>query len=199
MLRRPHAHVDYVTDPEASPDPIGFLLDALGAAGIARCCSAPACWSSSRPLLAWARWRPMEEARLRFIERARGYTEYLPWIVRLSVGLVLIGAGLSRVRFMPTIDSGDLFGLLLTGTGFLLLLGLAVRPAALVALGAYLVTLVGPSGAGDDARRRRRPGRGRRSSARAARASTICCAPPSRAARAREPRRRTSRAAATTT
>jgi uncharacterized membrane protein YphA (DoxX/SURF4 family) len=83
----------------------------------------------------------MEEARLRFIERARGYTEYLPWIVRLSVGLVLIGAGLSRVRFMPTIDSGGLFGLLLTGTGFLLLLGLAVRPAALVALGAYLVTL----------------------------------------------------------
>ena len=38
--------------------------------------------------------------------------------------------------------SGDLFALLLTGTGFLLLLGLAVRPAALVALGAYVVTLL---------------------------------------------------------
>lgn len=141
MVPRPHAHVDYVTDPEASPDPIGFLLDALAQPG-----SIPllafGLVAAAAALLAWARWRPMEEARLRFIERAKSYTEYLPWIVRLSVGLVLIGAGLARVRFMPTIDSGGLFGLLLTATGFLLLLGFAVRPAALVALGAYLVTLV---------------------------------------------------------
>jgi hypothetical protein len=27
------AHVDYVTDPEASPDPIGFLIDALAQPG----------------------------------------------------------------------------------------------------------------------------------------------------------------------
>jgi uncharacterized membrane protein YphA (DoxX/SURF4 family) len=141
MLRRSHAHVDYVTDPEASPDPIGFVLDALAQPGSLVLVAAGALIVLVA-VLVWARWRPMEEARLRFIERARGYTEYLPWIVRLSVGLVLIGAGLSRVRFMPTIDSGGLFGLLLTGTGFLLLLGLVVRPAALVALGAYLVTLV---------------------------------------------------------
>ena len=82
-------------------------------------------------------------------------------MVRLSVGLVVIGAGLSRVRFMPTVESGSLFGLLLTGTGFLILLGLAVRPAALVALGAYVVTLRGSSRAGDDARRGRRARRGR--------------------------------------
>ena len=133
------AHVDYVTDPEGSPDPIGFLFDALAqpdsllllGIGLAALVVA---------LLVWARWRPMEEARARFIERALGYREYLPWIVRLSVGLVLIGSGLSRVRFLPTIETGDLFALLLTGTGFLLLLGLAVRPAALVALGAYVVT-----------------------------------------------------------
>ena len=93
-------------------------------------------------VLAWARWRPLEAARVRFVERAGGYVEYLPWMVRLSVGLVVIGAGLSRVRFMPTVESGSLFGLLLTGTGFLILLGLAVRPAALLALGAYVVTLL---------------------------------------------------------
>ena len=133
-------HVDYVTDPESSPDPIGFLLDALGQPG-SIVMLAIGTLLVLVAMLAWARWRPMEEARLRFIDRAKTYTEYLPWIVRLSVGLVLIGAGLGRVRFMPTIDSGGLFGLLLTGTGFLLLLGLAVRPAALVALGAFLVTL----------------------------------------------------------
>jgi len=141
MLPRPYAHVDYVTDPESSPDPIGFLLDALAQPG-ALLLLGIGLVLVLVAILAWARWRPMEEPRLRFIERAKGYTEYLPWIVRLSVGLVLIGAGLARVRFMPTLDSGALFGLLLTGTGFLLLLGFAVRPAALVALGAYLVTLV---------------------------------------------------------
>ena len=94
-------------------------------------------------VLAWARWRPLEAPRARFIERAEGYREYLPWIVRLSVGLVLIGSGVSRVLFMPTIDAAAWAPLTLTATGFLLLLGLAVRPAALVALGLYAATLVG--------------------------------------------------------
>ena len=141
MLPRSYAHVDYVTDPESSPDPIGFLLDTLGQPG-ALLLLVIGLVLVLGAILGWARLRPMEDARLRFIERAKGYNEYLPWIVRLSVGLALIGAGLARVRFMPTIDSGALFGLLLTGTGFLLLLGFAVRPAALVALGAYLVTVV---------------------------------------------------------
>lgn len=135
------AHVDYITDPETSPDPIGFLLDALGQPGSLLLISAGMVVVLAA-LLAWGRWRPMDEPRLRLIEHARGYREYLPWMVRLSVGLVLIGAGLSRVRFMPTIESGEPFALMLTVTGFLLLLGLAVRPAALVALGAYVVTLV---------------------------------------------------------
>ena len=136
------AHVDYVTDPEPSPDPIGFLLDALALPGSPLLIGAGAV-SVLAALLAWARWRPLEEPRTRFIERAKGYREYLPWMVRLSVGLVLIGAGLSRARFLPPIETGELFALLLTGTGFLLLLGLAVRPAALIALGAYVVTLFG--------------------------------------------------------
>jgi len=141
MLDRLIAHVDYITDPEPNPDPIAFVLEALGMPG-----SLPLIGTGVVAvlvvLLAWARWRPLDEPRVRFIERAKAYREFLPWMVRLSVGLVLIGAGLSRVRFLPTIPTGELFALLLTGTGFLLLLGFAVRPAALVALGAYVVTLV---------------------------------------------------------
>ena len=135
------AHVDYVTDPEASADPLGFLLDALGQPGSLLLIGVGLVVVVA-VLLAWARWRPMDEARLRLIERAEGYAEYIPWIVRLSVGLVLIGSGLSRVLFLPTIEAGGLVALLLTASGFLLLLGLAVRPAAIFALGAYLVTLV---------------------------------------------------------
>ena len=136
------AHVDYVTDAAGSPDPIGFLLDALAQPG-SLLLIVIGMVAALVLLTGWARWRPMEEARDRFSERAQGYREYLPWIVRLSVGLVLIGSGLAHMRFMPTLEAGGLFSLLLTATGFILLLGLAVRPAALVALGAWVVTVVG--------------------------------------------------------
>ena len=141
MFDRLFAHVDYVTDPDSSPDPIGFLLQAIGQPGSLLLIGIGLV-AILGAVLVWARWRPMERARMLLIERALGYREYLPWIVRLSVGLVLIGSGISRVRFLPTIESGGLFALLLTGTGFLLLLGFAVRPAALVALGAYVVTFI---------------------------------------------------------
>ena len=137
----PIAHVDYVTDPEGSADPIGFLLDALGSPGAIPLLLAGALVTVAL-VLAWARWRPMEAARARFVERGEGYREYLPWIVRLSVGLVLIGSGVSRVLFLPTVEAGAPAALVLTATGFLLLLGLAVRPAALLALAVYAVTLV---------------------------------------------------------
>jgi uncharacterized membrane protein YphA (DoxX/SURF4 family) len=138
----PIAHVDYVTDPGGVTDPVGFLLDALAMPG-----SLPILAGGLAValllLLAWARWRPMEEARMRFVERAAGYHEYVPWMVRLSAGLVLIGSGLSRVLFMPTVEAGAAVALVLTATGFGLLLGLAVRPAALVALATYAVAFVG--------------------------------------------------------
>ncbi len=136
------AHVDYVTDPESSPDPVGFMLDALASPGAIPLLLAGALVALV-VVLAWGRWRPAEAARARFVERAENYREYLPWIVRLSVGLVLIGSGVSRVLFLPTVDAAGWAALALTGTGFLLLLGLAVRPAALVALGLYAVTLAG--------------------------------------------------------
>ena len=136
-----YAHVDYVTDPAASADPFGFLLRTLADPFNAAVLGIGALVVLAA-VLAWARWRPLEVARTRFLEQAAGYDEYLPWIVRLSVGLVLIGSGLSRVLFMPTVETTGLTALLLTACGFLLLLGLAVRPAALVALGAFAVTFV---------------------------------------------------------
>ncbi len=135
------AHVDYVTDPSGSPDPIGFLFDTL-AEPFSILVLALGALVVTGLALAWARRRPLEPARERFIAHASTYTEYVPWIVRLSAGLVLIGAGLSRVAFMPTIDAATPIALVLTATGFLILLGLAVRPAALVALAVYAITLV---------------------------------------------------------
>ena len=132
-------HVEYVTDPEASPDPIGFVLDAL-----TQPATIPLLLAGfavvGLTVLAWARWRPLEGARVRFVERAETYREFIPWIIRLSAGLVLIGAGLSRMLFEPRIEAPSVAAFLLIAIGFLLLLGLAVRPAALVGLAAYAVS-----------------------------------------------------------
>jgi uncharacterized membrane protein YphA (DoxX/SURF4 family) len=140
MPLAPIAHVDYVTDPHASPDPIGFLVGALAQPGSVLALVAGAVVVGVA-LLAWAWWRPLEGPRRRFVERTDAYHEFLPWIARLAAGLVLIGSGLSRVQFLPTLAADAVAAFLLTGTGFMLLLGLAVRPAALVALAVYAVTL----------------------------------------------------------
>lgn len=140
-IDRVAAHVDYVTEPGSSPDPLGFVLDTLGQPGAVLILGLGAVVTLAL-LAAWAWWRPLEEPRRRFVEHTATYHEYLPWIVRLSVGLVLIGSGLARVQLLPTEPADGIVALLLTATGFLLLLGLAVRPAALVALGAYVLTLV---------------------------------------------------------
>jgi len=134
-------HVGYVTDEEASPDPIGFLLDALADPVILVVLIGGALVTVAL-LLAWARLRPLEQERQRFVRRAQDYRPYVPWMLRLAVGLVVIGAGLGRALFVPNVPLEGWPYLVLTALGFLLLLGFAVRPVALLGLAAYLVALV---------------------------------------------------------
>lgn len=134
-------HVGYVTDEEASPDPIGFLLDALADPVILVVLIGGALVTVAL-LLAWARLRPLEQERQRFVRRAQDYRPYVPWMLRLAVGLVVIGAGVGRALFVPNVPLEGWLYLVLTALGFLLLLGFAVRPVALLGLAAYLVALV---------------------------------------------------------
>jgi uncharacterized membrane protein YphA (DoxX/SURF4 family) len=139
----PHvlAHVIYVTDPETSPDPLGFLIATLSdplslvliVGGFVVALAA---------FVGWLRWRPRLAWRERFVERAWSYRELVPWMLRLAVGLVLIGAGLTGTVFAPQVGIGGWPHVLQTAIGFLLLLGFAVRLAALVGLAAYVVALV---------------------------------------------------------
>lgn len=134
-------HVRYVTDASPSPDPLGFVLEALRDPVTITALAVGAIIAIGA-ILAWARWRPLEETRLRVIERVRGYVEYVPWILRLSFGLVLIGSGITRVLFAPDVAPPEWPYLVLTALGFLLLLGFAVRAAALLGLAIYLAGLV---------------------------------------------------------
>ncbi len=67
------------------------------------------------------------------------YRELVPWMLRLSMGLPLVGAGFAGYYFSPAVETAP--RLLMIVIGFLLLFGLATRAVAAVALVAYLAGL----------------------------------------------------------
>lgn len=141
LFARPAAaHVEYVTDGPGEPlDPFQFLVDvasdpvnaALLGGGVVGLVAAVAGYQRFRPL---ARDRAVLTAAL------AEYEAYLPWMLRLSVGLPLVGAGFAGYLFSPAVPVEA--RVLQVGVGFLLLFGLATRAAAVVGLVAFVVGLV---------------------------------------------------------
>jgi len=96
--------------------------------------------------LAYLRYRPARRDVAVFRETVADYRDLLPWLLGLSFGLPLIGAGFSGYLFSPAVPvaGGGAFApvrLFQVGLGFLLLFGLATRAAAVVGLLAYLGAL----------------------------------------------------------
>ena len=147
VVGRPvRAHVDYVTDsgPETR-DAVAFLVDVLSnpfnaavflvsgllvTAGIAA--------------YLWVRPTVTDIVILR--EKLASYGDLVPWMLRLAVGLPLIGAGFEGYLFAPTVTfnvgANPLLRLLFIGLGFFILFGLATRIAATVGLVTYGWALV---------------------------------------------------------
>jgi uncharacterized membrane protein YphA (DoxX/SURF4 family) len=105
-------------------DPLALLLVGVGvlaALGLA-----------AAYLLAGSRLPDIEVAR----RTLASYTPYLPWMLRLSVGLPLVGAAFAGYYFTPSVPAeARLLQVLL---GFLLLFGLATRLVAVAGIVAYL-------------------------------------------------------------
>ncbi len=76
--------------------------------------------------------RPLQRDLAAFRFAMREYVEYVPWLLRISLGIPLIGAGFSGYFISPALEV-DL-RLLQIALGFLLLFGLATRVVALVGL-----------------------------------------------------------------
>ncbi|MCU4717940.1 DoxX family protein [Halapricum hydrolyticum] len=78
------------------------------------------------------------------------YLTYVPWMLRLSLGLPLVGAGFIGYLFSPSVRTADLLGpalqaearVLLIGIGFFLLFGLATRAVALIGLATYAGSVI---------------------------------------------------------
>ena len=135
---RAAAHVDYVTDGDGSvddvvrfllatvTDPMNFALLAGGGLGVG---------AAVVGYLTFADLVPDVQVARRTL---RSYGPYLPWMLRLSLGLPLVGAGFTGYLFSPAVAVEA--RLLQVGLGFLLLFGLATRAVAVVGVVAYLLT-----------------------------------------------------------
>lgn len=87
--------------------------------------------------------RPLGRRRDAFVGRAQRYLGLTPWMLRLSLGLPLLGAGVLRYAFAPDVTIEGFPSAILSGLGFLLLVGLGSRlaAAAVIAVGAAVFVL----------------------------------------------------------
>jgi uncharacterized membrane protein YphA (DoxX/SURF4 family) len=133
------AHVDYVTEGGASglgvvdllvvvfSDPLNVTLLAAGGVGV------------TVATVGWLRYGD-HVADVTVIRRTlRSYQPYLGWLLRLAVGLPLMGAGFGGYFFSPVVTVEA--RIVQITLAFLLLFGLATRLAALAGLLTYAVGL----------------------------------------------------------
>ena len=140
------AHVDYVTEGSGDPlDAVAFTAEVLsdplnaavfGGSGLLAVVGIAA--------YLWVRPTIVDVVVLR--EKLAGYGDLVPWMLRLSVGLPLVGAGFQGYLFAPTLsfDTGasPLLRVLFIGLGFCVLFGLATRIASAIGLLTYAWVLL---------------------------------------------------------
>jgi len=134
------AHVDYVVDsPEDVADAFGFLIEVLAEPFNAALVSGGGL-AVLAAALGYLRFRPFARDLAVLGETLTGYEDLVPWMLRLSVGLPLVGAGFSGYFFSPVVRGEA--RVLQVAIGFLLLFGLATRAVALAGLLTYLLGLL---------------------------------------------------------
>ncbi|MFC7165484.1 DoxX family protein [Halospeciosus flavus] len=133
-------HVDYVTEGGGpSLDALHFLWDVVSEPLNAALLGGGA-FAVLVVVLGYLRFRPFQRDFEALRDALSEYEQYLPWMLRLAIGLPLIGAGFAGYFFAPNIPAPTkVFQVLV---GFLLLFGLGTRVVAFVGLLGYLVGLV---------------------------------------------------------
>jgi uncharacterized membrane protein YphA (DoxX/SURF4 family) len=144
------AHVQYVAD-DSRPGGPGELLAAVLADPVGVALLAGGAVGTVAAAAGYLRWRPFGADVDAFRRALDGYRDLLPWLVRLAMGLPLVGAGFAGYLFAPTVAAPvavhgltlgapalRLFGVT---AGFLLLFGLATRLVAATTLLVYLAAL----------------------------------------------------------
>lgn len=146
---RAAAHVEYTAEDAQHVDSLAFLVDVLSQPFNAAVLAGGAL-AVLVTALGYLRLRPLQRDIAVFRATVAEYRDLLPWLLRLSFGLPLVGAGFIGYFVSPAVTpSGPVLAavsrLFQIGLGFALLFGLATRVAAFLGLLAYLgVTVLRP-------------------------------------------------------
>jgi uncharacterized membrane protein YphA (DoxX/SURF4 family) len=133
------AHVRYVVDDVQDVESIVSFVVNTVSTPLHAALLAGGALSAVGGVLAYRRIQPFARDRALFAEAMSDYRDLLPWLLRISLGIPLIGAGFSGYYFTPLLESNA--RLVFIGLGFLLLFGLATRLLAAIGLGLYAVGL----------------------------------------------------------
>jgi uncharacterized membrane protein YphA (DoxX/SURF4 family) len=139
LASRPvQAHVDYVTDGPGEPiDAVAFVTEVLSDPFNAALFAVSGL-AVVAGLAVYLRIRPTITDIVILREKLASYGDLVPWMLRLSVGLPLVGAGFQGYLFAPTVSfnpgANPLLRLLFIALGFFTLFGLATRIVSLVGL-----------------------------------------------------------------
>ncbi|WP_440771615.1 DoxX family protein [Natronorubrum sp. DTA28] len=133
------AHEEYVVDEEHDVDVPTFFGDTLTDPFVVGPLLVGA-FAVTVAIAGYLRFRPFQRDLAAFQTAMGEYTDYVPWLLRISLGIPLIGAGFAGYFISPALEV-DL-RILQVVLGFCLLFGLATRVVALVTLAAYLVGVV---------------------------------------------------------
>ncbi|PSQ06481.1 DoxX family protein [Halobacteriales archaeon QS_4_69_31] len=140
VARPARAHVDYVTEPGAAAvEAIEFLVEVLSSP-LNLALVVGGTLGTVALLVAVLLVRPTVPDIEALRSVLDGYREYVPWMLRLSLGLPLVGAGFAGYLFSPAVPAEA--RVLQVALGFLLLCGLATRAVAATGLLVYLGTFV---------------------------------------------------------
>lgn len=140
------AHVDYVTDDSGDRiDPITFVMEVLSdPVNLALVVGSGVLVAAL--LASYFVLSPRFQDVVVLREVLASYDDLIPWMLRLSIGLPLVGAGFIGYLFSPSVPfdqaGNPIIRLILIGIGFLTLFGLATRIVSTVGLLAYLATLI---------------------------------------------------------
>lgn len=74
-------------------------------------------------------------------ERLAGYKQYVPWIVRLSLGIALIGAGSAGALISPTLSDMPAYSFIQIAIGFCILSGFLLVPAVILTIALYAMAV----------------------------------------------------------
>lgn len=75
----------------------------------------------------------------RIKEKTAEYAALIPWMLRLSLGIAMIGAGTARALVAPSLAAQDMLAFLEVFTGFLLLIGFMLPAATGAAIGLFVL------------------------------------------------------------